>query len=373
MAPTRAGKPLRNQQPFRCQPNRHTGSLMSRDPNHYPDRHPHEHQRRSPTSLESFWTAYSVTRNDGDNVFVEQSRRFWIAYSLTRDNDDIDLAERSRRFGIRCAEQDSRHRFENLSPQCTAFQTQHGLSISQRARTAYRSFFGTLSTITRVVRGGIVKIASGTKIHGVSAARFCRTYWKALTILAVPLTINLFRANYLAALRRDSVPSQPLTKYHEFPTWMQTDPLQVLGFPSAVSPFFFSSPLKNNITYNYKKFRLAWWPAKWRQHNFTDYRTAELAFLRGEAAKDIFDNWYKNPWCTDDISPFHGRHLQKPKFTYQDGLPSFTNPGHCTYPAYIAKHLKMALIPIFWQRSVPQTEQKLQLYCPCSKSDAEAS
>ncbi len=199
-------------------------------------------------------------------------------------------------------------------------------------------------------------------------SQFCTDHRVAIVGLAVVLVIPF---NYFIASNQASIPSQPLEKYHQFPTWMHTDPIQALGLPAAVSPQFV--PNRLNISRAHRKFRAAWSVDHWRQHNFSTQAEALKAYIRGEDARTILDDWYDNPFCYKDTRYFEARHQHLPKFAYHDGMPSFANPCRCTYPLYIRKQLELALIPFFLQSPVPKTEAALNTYCPCAKTNAEAS
>ncbi len=210
---------------------------------------------------------------------------------------------------------------------------------------------------------------------GSRVNHFCYNHRKAIfaaiLIGATLYTGNMFHTNYKRALAQASVPSAPLERFRHFPTWMHTDPVQVLGFPAAVAPNLV--PTKKDINRKEKQFRSKWSINKWPRNHFTSQKEAELAFTRGIDAYNILMKWYENPHCEVDTAPFRLRHQRKPRFVYNDSLPSLANPCRCTYPAYVVKQLKQIFVPVRLQPKATQTEDGLSSYCPCTKADATAS
>jgi hypothetical protein len=184
----------------------------------------------------------------------------------------------------------------------------------------------------------------------------------ALGLFAILIYTNGIASNYKAS--RQTAVTRAIEQYRHFPSWMHTDPVQIIGIPAQVAPTFV--PHRGVIEKAWRKYKSRWHPDHWRPNNFTDQVIAYAVYYRGEKAMNALLRWHEDPKCDHfwtRLANFDGN-------STQSLLPTFAKDCACTWPSYIRKELSSFLVLVDWQVEPPQ---KLEDACPCNADIARKS
>ncbi|KAL6708247.1 hypothetical protein ACN47E_003171 [Coniothyrium glycines] len=207
---------------------------------------------------------------------------------------------------------------------------------------------------------------------GVAALYRCRKYVAKLLYGGVCIACTLYLCNKYttSVVEIDSECSMLVAKYRHFPSWMHTDPLQVLGLPAAVAPGFMSH--QDVVDAALKTSRMKWHPDKWRQNGFSSADEAQTASMRIVEAYHSIEDFLFNPYCEEDTAALHRG--QNGSMSYNDGLPSFSNPCRCTRPTYYDQKLRKTIASFLPWAVFQQQETSIEsACCPCNRAIAQAS
>jgi len=203
--------------------------------------------------------------------------------------------------------------------------------------------------------------------------RKCRTTFIGMGLgLLIALAYTNGRAAHYKALQ-ETPASLYVSSFPKYPTWLHTNPLQVIGLPTQVSPTFM--PPRRTIEKACRKFKSTWHTDS-RQH-LLSYRDATAVVHRGDLACQLLEEYLNNQYADDtllDIVNFHnfaGYILRNPLLplvlnssaTVPAGAPHFAKSCSCTYAKYYRAWLYQVLMPVDLQPDPPRTLDKM---CPCT-------
>jgi hypothetical protein len=216
-----------------------------------------------------------------------------------------------------------------------------------------------------VAHGSIVGLSRvGTYVSNKirSLIRHCLAHPRHKVVTAGLFGLFLYTNGKAAHIKASQTPvTRALGSYKEFPSWMHTHALQVIGLPAQVAPGFI--PHMDVVKKSWSKFKGKWHPDRYR-HNGFDQATAYAVYHRGEAAYDIVVKILEDPLCQrylDDVIEFDLAH----NYAKQDRLPNFAKDCACTLPKYLLGEVIRFIVPFEWQAEVPE---EIEDFCPC---DAE--
>ncbi|KAF1910973.1 hypothetical protein BDU57DRAFT_113607 [Ampelomyces quisqualis] len=298
-----------------------------------------EHIPLSPTTNARFWREYA-TRNQSLPV-PNNRERFWQDRSY-------------RRPRIRTqSEPPSPRRLLPLLP------VNANIPRAQPARESSR-----IARAFRVVK----TIATRSGRWAYETGRRPRV--KALGKLVAATLIAYVAYSRTVAQRGTQIPPSlrhEVDMYKTFPTWMYTNPHNILGLepsPFGVAP-------GSVINRAWRRFNLRFHTDKWQNNGFHSPEAAAAAFKVGLAAHEAFVKYYKNPYCAKNTSPL--LNFQAPHETL--GIPHFAKDCTCTAANLLAKQVLDAFFPARVQALVapkPTTSDLLlSTVCPCTPANID--
>ncbi|KAH3967305.1 hypothetical protein HBI81_165910 [Parastagonospora nodorum] len=189
--------------------------------------------------------------------------------------------------------------------------------------------------------------------------------------LLVALAYTNDRAAHYKALQATPV-SLYISSFKSYPTWLHTDPLQVIGLPAQVDPAFF--PSRRTIQTACRTYKSTW-HTDLRKNRISE-RDALAIIHRGDLACDLLERYQDNQYCEEALSNIT-------KFDvvagYRDnpillpvpsgfsspppGAPHFAKNCACTFAKYLRAWSYQVLMPVDLQPGPPKT---LEETCPCT-------
>lgn len=293
----------------------------------------------------------------------DKTERFWVSYATKQASNDMYVARNTERFWLEHIQRPRVQRSNSLPGTLAVLPCEFveeaadverkSQSILAQARSWMRKV-GQAAVPTKV-RRGTAHLSRLLRRHPVKAVACC-----ALIYLAMNYTLNTSKM---------AMSSPVLARYRRSPTWMHLDPVRIIDAPNPVVANM--RPNIKTVKYAWKQFNKKWKTSHWEFNGFSNLREAEVAHSRGRAAYEAIMLYHEAPRCSLNGDPL--RFMQASNFTHADGLPHFASQCQCTYPIYLWRQIKLAVVPSFLTPGVPQTEDELSRYCPCTKSDAMAS
>ncbi|KAJ4989573.1 hypothetical protein SVAN01_04950 [Stagonosporopsis vannaccii] len=293
---------------------------------------------------------------------VRNTERFWTDYVAARTQNGIFLAQNTERFWIEYVERPHHERSTSVPPTPRLRDGGQKPTSTGPARSWLQNLKGTYRRI--------LNVSSKKFRQGTARLRCRRPSYRKLAVMAAAggaLLLCLY-SNDGRAARNAALRSPVLDRYHKFPTWMHTDPVQVIGLPAMVSRDLV--PNTNEVQRAWKVFARSWRPQFFADHGFDTYAQAEHAYKRGEAAYNAIIDYTDSPWCDLQRQPLET--LRQRNATYTDGLPQFASPCQCTYASYLLQRALRPFIPAGYA-TPPQSEADIARFCLCNETIANAS
>ncbi|KAL5113719.1 hypothetical protein ACEQ8H_008392 [Pleosporales sp. CAS-2024a] len=213
--------------------------------------------------------------------------------------------------------------------------------------------------VLRWTRGGIESL-----VHSVRRLQ-SRNACIAMGVVGIGLLFALAYTNSRAAHYK-ALQATPASLYvgsfAHHPTWLHTDPVQVIGLPAQVDPSFI--PSRDSIIEACARYKSTWHTDRLRVNGLT--RQQALAVMdRGNEACDLLEQYHDNQYCSavrDSIADFNG--------PAPAGASHFAKDCACTYARYLRAWWYQLLVPVDLQPDPPQTVEET---CPCTYDMAMAS
>ena len=230
-----------------------------------------------------------------------------------------------------------------------------------------------MNRLRKVWNGGVDKFRHGGQylrnaVGRVPGAGFVNRHRAAIAFLALAVYSNA-RAVHIQDSQAIDI-GTTLARYPHFPSWMHTDPVQVLGLPAQVAPTFV--PSRDTIWRAWKGFSSKWHPDKQITNGFSD-TDAKAVYDRGLAARTALLRWHRDPYCYDywrglvdfDVDTAYAN----------QSIPHFAKDCACTYPKYLTNRIVTypilkAIWPVDFQAKPPKTIGEA---CPCDHAIASQS
>ncbi|KAH4013471.1 hypothetical protein HBI56_221520 [Parastagonospora nodorum] len=199
--------------------------------------------------------------------------------------------------------------------------------------------------------------------------------------MGLGLLIALAYANSRAAHHKalQATPaSLYISSFKSYPTWLHTDPLQVIGLPAQVDPAFI--PSRRTIQKACGKYKSTWHTDK---KNRISQRDTLAIVHRGDLACDLLMLYHDNQYCEKTLDsltkfdvvggyndslillPFPSGFSSAPA-----GAPHFAKHCACTLAKYLRAWSYQVLMPVDLQPDPPKT---LEETCPCTLDMATKS
>lgn len=168
--------------------------------------------------------------------------------------------------------------------------------------------------------------------------------------------------------------------FREYPTWLHTDPVQIIGLPAQVDPAFL--PNRATIDRACSEFGSKWHPDRYRRNGFSNTEDAMAIYMRGHDACELLFQTLDNPSCEwlrnnitnfDEAMGYNKRVL--PAFAKQyphtaQGFPHFQEGCACAWSRYRREWWYKMVVPVDLQPDPPAT---LEETCPCTLGMALSS
>jgi hypothetical protein len=225
--------------------------------------------------------------------------------------------------------------------------------------------------LRRVVHGFVRGLSKGGKYVGNkirSLVRHCLANPRHTVVTAGLFGLFLYTNGKAAHIKASQATpaTHALDSYKEFPSWMHTHAVQVIGLPAQVAPGFI--PHKKVIDKAWSNFKGKWHPDRYRRNGF-DKVTAYAVYHRGEAAHHTLELFFVDPLCPSRLSNVINFDL-KNGYAKQNRLPNFAKDCGCTLPKYLFDEVYTYVVPFPWQAEPPQ---KIEDTCPCNAEIAHRS
>jgi hypothetical protein len=196
--------------------------------------------------------------------------------------------------------------------------------------------------------------------------------------LLIALAYNNNRAAHYKALQATPA-SLYISSFKNFPTWLHTDPLQVIGLPAQVDPAYI--PNRRTIQKACQKYKSTWHPES--RKNRLSQGDIYAIIHRGDLACDRLMRYLDNTFCEKYrgvITEFDiiGGYRDNPTLlpvpsgfsSAPLGAPHFAKNCACTYAKYLRAWWYQVLMPVDLQPDPPKT---LEETCPCTLDMATKS
>lgn len=178
-----------------------------------------------------------------------------------------------------------------------------------------------------------------------ACAKFVLKY--SFPIFVIPLVAlsghNNFQANYYKTKHVLADTGAGVDAYHQFPSWMHTDPVQAIGLPAQVAPDFL--PNLKSIDEAWELFNNVWHPEDWKVNDFRNARDAHKAFNRSQAARDILLYRSKNSTCTNSTNPEYMINDEPYTVDPYQPLRHFAKGCACTLPTWLRDQALQGVVP----------------------------
>ncbi|KAH6028436.1 hypothetical protein HBI54_231160 [Parastagonospora nodorum] len=196
--------------------------------------------------------------------------------------------------------------------------------------------------------------------------------------LLIALAYANSRAAHYKALQATPA-SLYISSFKNYPTWLHTDPLQVIGLPAQVDPSFI--PSRRTIQTACRAYKSTWHPDS--QKTRISQREISAIILRGDIACDLLEHYQNNQYCAkvfsnitnfDVFAGYRNNPILLPVPSGSSsaplGAPHFAKHCACTLAKYLRAWSYQVLMPVDLQPDPPKT---LEETCPCTLDMATKS
>ncbi|KAF1910984.1 hypothetical protein BDU57DRAFT_419661, partial [Ampelomyces quisqualis] len=146
------------------------------------------------------------------------------------------------------------------------------------------------------------------------------------------------------------------------PTWLHTNPIQVIGLPAQVDPSFI--PSRDTINEACATYKSTWHTDRLRKNGLTK-QDALAVMDHGNEACDLLEQYHDNQYCDTTRQRIANFTAPAPV-----GASHFAKDCACTYNKYFRAWWYQLLMPVDLQTDPPQTVEET---CPCTYEMAIAS